>query len=182
LVNSFGISTGITLSVVSNDSWNADVDTGTPNGELLDGIIKVKDDNSETGGGVMTFTFNNVPVGLYRLIAYTAENGGEARIDTTVAGTGVTYTTLENASAADFATAGFVRAVSTDPAARDLGNYVQFDNILSTGTITLTATHRGGTDGIGIAGLQLEQVPEPGSIMMLAAGAGLLGMMRRRRA
>jgi hypothetical protein len=55
---------------------------------------------------------------------------------------------------------------------RDLGNYVQFDNVCPRVDHS-TATHRGGTDGIGIAGLQLEQVPEPGSAAMLAAGAGI---------
>jgi hypothetical protein len=129
----------------------------------------------------MTFTFNNLPVGVYRLVAYTAENPNSdptANIDTTVGA--ITYFTREGDIGSG--PVEFVRAFSQDPNNRDLGNYVQFDNVVSAGSITLTATHRGGTDGIGIAGLQLEQVPEPGSVAMLAAGAGLIGMMRRRRA
>ena len=180
LVDSTGAATAVTLSVTSNDSWNADVDTSAPFGELMDGIIKGQTKNGVSG--VLTFQFNNVPAGIYQLVAYTLENPNAdptANIDTTVAGTGITYTTIEGSGSG---TSTFTRAFSTDPAARDLGNYVQFDNIIVTdGTVLLTATHAGGTDGIGVAGLQLQQVPEPTAFLMLASGAGMLGMLRRRR-
>jgi hypothetical protein len=51
---------------------------------------------------------------------------------------------------------GFLQAVSSDPNAPAEGNYVKFTGVTpESGLILVTATYRGGSDGLGIAGAQI---------------------------
>ena len=62
------------------------------------------------------------------------------------------------------------------------GNYFDFTNITPVaGAVVLTMTHISGTDGMGLAGLQLQRVPEPGTMLLMVCGAlGLFCFARRR--
>jgi hypothetical protein len=146
----------------------------------MDGIIKAT-------AMPATYTLSNlVAGGTYTLIAYTAENGGRANNTLTVGSTKYITTAIDGA---EF-NGTFVRAMNTNPnGPRDVGSYVEFDSVTAdaNGRLVLTDVWDGLTDGVGIAGLQLEQgavapVPEPASAMLFALGSLiLLGVARWRR-
>jgi len=55
-------------------------------------------------------------------------------------------------------------------------------SVSGAGTLTLASTGPGGSDFIGVSGIQLVSVPEPSSLALFSAGAlGLLGYGRQRR-
>jgi hypothetical protein len=111
------------------------------------------------------------------------------RTNNTVAVGSTKYITTAQ-TGSDF-TGAFVRATNTDPnGTRDVGNYVEFDNVTADANGTLVLTdHWDGTpttqNGAGIAGFQLQQgapVPEPATAALLTVGTLiLLGVARWRR-
>jgi PEP-CTERM motif len=177
LMDSTGTRTSVSLSVSANDSWFSGSGNADPNHALLNGIIKAT-------AMPATYTFSNLrPGDAYTLIAYTVENDGRAMNNLTV-GTTSYFTTAPNGLEFD---GTFIRALNTNPAGtRDVGNYVQFDSVTAdaAGRLTLTDVWPGGTDGVGIAGIQLQgpaPVPEPASAVLLGLGAlALIGIARRR--
>ena len=72
LLDSNGNPTGITLTHVSQDGYNSNTDTSTPNGTLLHGEDKTTPLGDQNGSTpyTSTYTFNNVPAGSYNVIAY----------------------------------------------------------------------------------------------------------------
>jgi hypothetical protein len=95
----------------------------------------------------MTVTLNGIPAGSnYGLILYSVGFNFNATYEEQIELTGgATYTTLhvQGQDANQYqANPGFVRMASTDPNKRDLGNYVQYDNIspASDGSLTITMT------------------------------------------
>jgi hypothetical protein len=152
---------------------------------MMKGIQKANSGNGgATAGATDTFTLSGLtPGGSYRVLAYTIENGAGARLNIDD-GTTTYYTRESNNFTTD---GGFILANNTTPVAdfvdgaRDLGNYVQFSSVASAlGQIIVTARFAGGTDGIGIAGIQLAAIPEPSSLMLIGSGFGLLLAFRRR--
>lgn len=181
LMDSTGTHTSLSLSVSANDSWfshSADMNTD-PNHTLLNGIIKA------TSSMPATYTFTNLaPGGTYTLIAYTVENDGVANNNLTIGGT-TFFTTAQNGINFN---GTFIRATNTSSGGtRDLGNYVQFDNVTAdaSGRLVLTDAFISSTDGAGIAGIQLQgptPVPEPAGAVLLGLGALVLaGLARWRR-
>jgi len=159
-----GAATAVTLTYAANDSWNNDTPgtLTTPNAKMMLGIIKA---NSGTGssGAKETFTFNNVPEGIYDAYMYITENAGTADVDIADSQNHATYYVTEGPLFFDYSV--FSQAVNRQPAGpRDVGNYVKFSglNTLGSGKISLTLTHRGGTDGSGVDGLQLVKVGPAG--------------------
>src|SRR5262249_21333472 len=118
-----------------------------------------------------TFHFSNLPPGSYTLIEYTTiEGAGRALADSTVGGT--TYFTQAQPGT-DF-DGTFVRASNRNLAGvPDTGNYVRFDMVSPDdgGNLTLSVTTvPDPIAGFGIAGIQLQQVPEPRSIVLVVVG------------
>jgi hypothetical protein len=146
--------TAVQLIANSNDAWNSDGPVDTPNAKLMKGILKQGD-----MGTSMTLTVTNLWAAFYDVYVFGAVNDGPAFLDVSIAGT--TNYWLEPA-AYDNGT-GFIEAASHDPAAPAAGNYVRFTGVTpASGQITVIATYQGGSDGLGIAGLQLvSSVPFP---------------------
>ena len=147
LLDSAGNFTAVQLTANCNDAWNSDGLTDTPNDKLMKGIVK------EGGvGSSMTLSFTNLAPGAYDLYVYGNVNGGPVDLDVSI---GVTTNYWTEPAAFDDGT-GFIEAASNDPTARAAGNYVKFTGVTPVaGGITLIATYQGGSDGLGIAGLQL---------------------------
>ena len=138
------------LQFVANDAWNSDgTDLSTPNDKLMKGILK---EGNGVVGSSMTLTFTNLPPAIYDVYVYGNVNGGPVDLDVSIGGKTNYWT---EPAAFDDGT-GFSEAASSDPSARAAGNYVKFTGAIPvSGGITVTATYRGGSDGLGVAGLQL---------------------------
>ena len=150
LVDSTGNSTAVQLQFTANDAWNSDGPADTPNDKLMKGLIK------ENGiGSSLTLTFTKLPPAFYDVYVYgnvNDVNGVPVSLDVSVGA--VTNYWIEPAAFDDFT--GFIEASSSDPYNRALGNYVKFTAATpASGTITITATYQDGSDGLGIAGVQL---------------------------
>jgi hypothetical protein len=166
LMDSTGTHTSLSLSVSANDSWFSHTGTADANHTLLNGIIKATAQPA-------TYTFNNLaPGATYKLIAYTLENDGQANNNLTIGST-TFFTTAQNG--VDY-NGTFVRATNTSSTGtRDVGNYVQFDSVTAddNGRLVLTDVWPSGTDGVGIAGIQIQgaaPVPEPASVVLFGLG------------
>ena len=174
LRNSAGSPTPVTLSLLSDDGWSTSTSTTSPDGVLLNGEDK---STPGTGSPTATYTLSGVPDGNYTLIVYiendTPFNNANINLGPT------TYYVTDEA-----VTGGvppFARASSTSPATRDVGNYVEFDNVATVGgTLTFSQTYDSGGNGTSaVNGFQLlSAVPEPASA--LGIGAACL-LIRRRR-
>jgi hypothetical protein len=147
LPDNTGNLTAVQVVANSNDAWNSDGPVDTPNAKLMKGILK------QGGAGTsMALTVTNLWAAFYDVYVYGAVNDGPAFLDVSIAGT--TNYWMEPA-AYDDAT-GLIEAASHDPAAPAAGNYVRFTGVTpASGQITVIATYQGGSDGLGIAGLQL---------------------------
>jgi hypothetical protein len=147
LLDSAANFTTVLLQFAANDAWNADGPTDTANDRLMKGIIK-----QDGVGSSMTLMFTNLAAGAYDLYVYGNVNGGPVDLDVSI---GATTNYWTEPAAFDDGT-GFIQAASSDPNLRAAGNYAKFTGVTPvSGAITLTATHQGGSDGLGIAGLQL---------------------------
>jgi len=158
LFNSFGSATGVTLTLTANDSWNSGSGDGSGNAKLLQGIIK----EGNPPGTAGNFVFNNVAAAgpgsawSYKVLAYTMEDGTGGDFSLSLGST--TY--YGEAQAGNNYNGTFIQSTTTSlPTTFTVSNYVEFDNVQATnGSISLTYTHLGGSNGVGMAGLQLIQV------------------------
>jgi hypothetical protein len=142
LLDSAGKFTDIQLQFIATDAWNSDGQDNNANRRLMKGILKTD--------GVMTLTFTNLPSAFYDVYVYGAVNSGPVDLDVSL-GTLTSYWT----EPATF-TSGFNDATSFNSNSRMAGDYVRFTGALPVrGGITLTAIYRSGSDGLGIAGVQL---------------------------
>jgi hypothetical protein len=173
LLDSTGAATTVTLDANINDSWSSGSGTGDANHTLLNGILK------SNGTFTSTYVFHNVPAGQYNLVAYTMENGTGGIYDATV---GSTTFRQEAQNGPDF-NGTLVQGTNTDTTTTTppVANYVEFTNVSPNGTgdLTFSYNHVTGSDGVGIAGLQLQSAPEPATVGLL--GLGALGLLARRR-
>jgi hypothetical protein len=179
LVTSTGAATSVTLTASYPDDWTSGSGHNSPNNTLLSGIVKAT-------GTPVTLTWNGAaPGGDYDVYVYFSENGTGSYGQITAGST--TYYLTEPDGATETGPVTFTQGTNTTNlgASDPLANYVEFKDLTpnSLGQILLTVTHDGGSDGFGIAAIQLQAVPEPSTLVALLglAGIGLIVFIRRRR-
>jgi hypothetical protein len=180
LVDDAGLPTTLTLtSFTSTNNWSTYGSTqADPNRQLLNSYL----DNTN-GETPTTITMSGVPAAYqasgYALLVYVGsdQNGRTGTVAVTSPALATpTYTFSTSTSPFD---GTYTRSTSTTLAAAAAAEYVRFDG-LTAPTFTFTVTR--GSNNVGLHGVQILQVPEPGTagLLGLAAAAGLLA--RRRRA
>ena len=128
LVDSTGAPSGVTLdftggNISSTGSGSVDADH-----VLFQGYV-----HNNTAAGIVTLTLKNVPADNYNLYVYSAGFNFNSIFDVAYTVTGGTapptlHVTAQHAGEY-IAAPAYKRASSTDPDARDKGNYVAFENI-----------------------------------------------------
>lgn len=154
LQDNAGHTTAVQLQHIGDDAWNTGGSTATPNGKLMQGILK----QDTAGSATMTLTFSNLSAGSYDEYVYGNVDGGPTTLSANIGA--VTYYWIEPATF----NGTFTRAASTNPGSPAAGNYVRFRGISPVnGAIRISATYRSGGGGsggaeFGIAALQLVSV------------------------
>ena len=182
LTDSNGANSGASISWSTFNTW--DLQNGDGNGgdrDMMSGYL----DNFN--GNV---TVSNVPYERYNVYVYF--NRGVANSYTGItAGDGVTTETLygkDNGNS--FAVNGFLLStddsVTTDDATWTVSNVMQFSDFTGS-TLTITPPANPGIPGtaganwkVFISGVQIQAVPEPSSLVLLAAGGVMLLSALRR--
>ena len=178
LTSSTGTATPITFSIQANDSWNSGSGNATPNATLMNGIIKAQSSGAGRQTAVPLSILGLTPGNSYAFNLYTTENGGGGQFSAGVGAT--TYFQEAQAGAAYLATPGFIKGTNTTAGTFPIANYVEFKGVVGpSGAINLNYTWLNGSDGSGIAGFQLDVIPEPSAVSLL--GLGFLLSTRRRR-
>lgn len=176
LVNSSGSATTAGVTWSSSNAWFSSAGTATDQARLGVGYL-------DDGTNGVSITFSNIPYAQYRVYGLLASDQG----------TGTTYTTLDfsvNGAAVLGGTATAYKSIvesTTATAAAwsplttsQTGNY-WLSGTTSGATLTVTAPPRSGNSRASIAGIIVEEIPEPtAAILGLGALAGLT--LRRRRA
>ena len=124
--------------------------SGTPgNQKLMNGIIKANAVNPDP-----TFSFGGLAAGNYQVIVYTVQNGAGGKYSLGLGGTTYYQTAQSGGSFSTFIRGtNITDGLATPPTA----NYVQFDSSSTVnGTMSLAFHYQGGSDGAGIAGIQLK--------------------------
>jgi hypothetical protein len=131
-----GIPTPVTIQYGADEQWISGTGTTTPNHKLLQGYHGFANENN-----IRPVVLRDVPEGHYSVIAYTVRDGSGEPEGFTINNDSSTTLHVKSEGFGDWnANPTFRRGVSTDPNARDLCNYVQFDNVQPVdGTITIDA-------------------------------------------
>ena len=184
LIDSDAQVTTVSFTISADDSWNSGAGTGSANATLMNGIIKARsagDDNGTPRQTVVPMSFGGLTPGdAFTIHIYTMENGTGGQYSLSD-GTTTYFQEAQNGPAFNET---FIQGVNTAPSPGPVANYVTFTGVVGAGgNLPLTYTWISGSDGVGIAGAQIQTtaVPEPTAFLMLASGAGMLGMLRRRR-
>ena len=131
LNDSNGTPTAVTIFFDADESWGSGTGTATPDRKMFNGYLGISND-----GNYRPVFLNNVPNGAYKLIMYNVRDGQENQAYTVNADV-LNTLHIRHQGPAEYADA-FVRGSSTNPNARDLCNYVQFDQVQPiNGTITI---------------------------------------------
>ena len=144
----------VSIGVQAADSWKSYSGTGTPDATLLNGIIK-----ANGGNRTPTFNFSGLSSGSYRVIVYTTENGGGGKYSMSLGGT-TYYQEAQNGSSYG---GSFVQGTNTTNGTYPVANYVDFATVTTlNGVLSLGVNYFAGggqgSDGIGIAGFQLQML------------------------
>ncbi len=177
-----GSAVPVTLTAVGlTETWySGTLATGSGNGVLFQGMV-----TAGTPTESVILTLNNVPAGRYGLIAYSVGfdflAAYEQDYTLTGATTPPTITGRSETGLPYIANPAFRRSISTNPAQRDTGNYVRFDNVspAADGSLNLSVFWAG-SGGSGhqpaINALQLFRIvdapPAPPVLVAPTLGAG----------
>jgi len=145
LLDSSNNPTTITFSWSTSGTWGAGVGSDQPVQRLLNGIVgtgEAGDNTSNPTGFINLMTFSNVPPGTHSLLVYAI--GPPLQFQTvaysvTNQGTPIAYYMRVMNSDEYKKSPGFYRAVSTNPSAPDIADFLRFENLKpnADGTITL---------------------------------------------
>ena len=146
LNDSNGTPTAVTIFYDADEQWGSNTGLGDPNAKLFNGYLGLSND-----GQYRPLFLHNVPNGAYKLLLYNV--GGRQDSAYTINGNTSTTLHIVQESAGDYlANPVFRRGTSTNPGARDICNYAQFDEIAPiNGTITIdcrSEAFRGFMNGI----------------------------------
>ena len=160
LTNSAGVATTVTIFFDADESWASGTGTGTPDHKMMNGYLGISNgpDSNSGQGNYRPIFLNSVPDGAYKLIMYNVQDGQRPNGYTVNADT-INTLHITHEGAGDWnGNPTFRRAVSTNVNARDVGNYVQFDEVQPIGG-TITIDCRAESFRGVMNGLQLIPVP-----------------------
>jgi len=144
LNDSNGAPTTVTITYSADEQWGSGAGLSTPDRKMLNGYLGISND-----GNYRPLFLNNVPNGAYKLIMYNGR--GDAQAQGYTVNPASVNTTLHIMPEGPF-TDVWIRGTSTNPGARDVCNYVQFDEVAPIGgTITIdcrSESFRGMMNGI----------------------------------
>ena len=143
LVNSRNESTGISVEWATANSWGAGTGTDDTNAKLLNGLVE-----GGTEDAPATITFSNVPEGSHSLLVYSVARPLEfPEVDFEQVESGQTIAMRQLNADEHNPDPVFKQATSTDPNAREEGNFVRFDSIRPVnGKVTLNFWDAGDGD------------------------------------
>lgn len=149
LMDASGNDTPVTLGANASETFfTGTIDLGTADAVLLQGHIDKLNSTDP-----LVITLNSVPEDTYHVLVYSVGFQFQATYEQAVELAGAenytTYHVRAQASLDYQKDPQFKRMSSVNPDARELGNYVQFDNVHpdSTGTFTLSLTPESATPG-----------------------------------
>ncbi len=175
--------TGSDLTLSSGGASSIDLSGTTPGGYDTWNFGALNNTPMRAGistfgtGSQVTLSDLNATFASYDVIVYAAGFNGAAGGNQGAISDGSTtyYYTVPNPF-----TTTLIQSTDTNIVdGADQGNYVRFDGLSSD---SLTITIDSINSGVGIGGIQIvgERVPEPASVTILLAAAGLTGWRRRR--
>ncbi len=135
--------TTVTIFYDADEQWGSNAGKTTPDRKMLNGYLGISND-----GHYRPLFFNNVPNGAYKLIMYNGRGDQQPQGYTVNNNTATTLHIMPEGAFTDV----WIRGTSTNPNARDVCNYVQFDEVAPIGgTITIdcrSESFRGMMNGI----------------------------------
>jgi hypothetical protein len=148
LNDSNGTPTAVTIYFDADESWGSNAGKTSPNHKLLNGYLGISND-----GHYRPLLLKNVPNGAYKLLMYNGRGDNQPQGYTVnPASVNTTLHIMPQGWVAGGWDGVWIRGTSTNAAARDLCNYVQFDEIAPVnGTITIdcrSEAFRGMMNGI----------------------------------
>ncbi len=166
-------STPVTIYYDADENWGSGAGTATPDQKMLNGTLGISND-----GHYRPLLLNNVPNRAYKLIMYNVQRDNQGEGYTINNDTAHTLHITTQRGAEFNASSTWIRGTSTNPAARDVCNYVQFDEVVPVnGTITIdcrSESFRANMNGLQLISLApgaFRFVPEPADVTVNEAGS-----------
>lgn len=183
IVDSTGTASSVTFTDTVDSNFTGDgQSTGDLDPLLFDNCVG-SNGGSTDASTVESFDFSGLTSGAtYNLVLYTNNYSAGRGFVATVNGSNEAQ--LEGAPASTLTSTYDPTISSTSGVVTYDGNYVEIDGITATGgdvDIAVTENTQGNEFQINLAGMQLEQAPEPGVTALMMVGAGLVAFLGYRR-
>ena len=175
-----GSASGAELAWATDEQWSAGTGVTDPNATLLNGWISANNSNDPDA----TVSITSIPFAAYDLYVYMNHDRASEDVDLTGPfGTFRIHETDSDLEVDIAASVTWVQQMATaDGDDSQQGNYVFFSNLTESdlNLILTPAGAEGSADRGAITGIQIVEVPEPSSAILVLL-AGLAGFARRRR-